>query len=249
MQVATARARRAKLGPFPIPRTAGRVLTAPHHGRIRSGFAGQGNAIFFPKDAQVRQYRTITLNTNVFCEERGARFGLTPKEDGSGGSASAASAAGPPVRVRRIARGCSSRTSTRDRASAEADLRLADAETRRAINFVIKSSELEESLIVAGDFNITIFGPLRDPPGADHRPPRIPLERGHDRDRQRPPAARGGDFGAALDGRGAHLQEADPLGSRSARGRRGATAEGLRKRPPLPSTPALGLRDQDLDVA
>jgi endonuclease/exonuclease/phosphatase family metal-dependent hydrolase len=35
------------------------------------------------------------------------------------------------------------------------DLRLTDAEIRRAINFVIKCSELEESLIVAGDFNIT----------------------------------------------------------------------------------------------
>ncbi len=35
------------------------------------------------------------------------------------------------------------------------DLRLADAELRRAVNFVIKCSELEESLVVAGDFNIT----------------------------------------------------------------------------------------------
>ena len=35
------------------------------------------------------------------------------------------------------------------------DLRLGDAELRRAVNFVIKCSELEESLIVAGDFNIT----------------------------------------------------------------------------------------------
>jgi endonuclease/exonuclease/phosphatase family metal-dependent hydrolase len=34
------------------------------------------------------------------------------------------------------------------------DIRLPDAELRRAVNFVIRCSELEESLIVAGDFNI-----------------------------------------------------------------------------------------------
>ncbi len=151
MQVATARARRAKLGPFPIPRTVGRTLTAPHHGRIRSGFAGQGNAILFPKEAQVREYKTITLNTNVFCEERGARFGLTPKEMVWW------------ERERRVCQVLQYELADRTRmlvANLHAthhpkDLRLGDAELRRAVNFVIKCSELEESLIVAGDFNIT----------------------------------------------------------------------------------------------
>jgi len=35
------------------------------------------------------------------------------------------------------------------------DVRLTDAEIRRAVNYVIRCSELEESLIVGGDFNIT----------------------------------------------------------------------------------------------
>ena len=151
MQVATSRARRAKLGPFPIPRTVGRALTAPHHGWIRSGFAGQGNAILFPKEAEVREYKTITLNTNVFTEERGARFGLSPKEMVWW------------ERERRVCQVLQYEFADRSRmlvANLHAthqpkDLRLADAELRRAINFVIKCSELEESLIVAGDFNIT----------------------------------------------------------------------------------------------
>src|SRR5260221_13740004 len=38
-------ARGARLGPLPIPAALGGALTAPHHGLIRSAFAGQGNAI------------------------------------------------------------------------------------------------------------------------------------------------------------------------------------------------------------
>jgi endonuclease/exonuclease/phosphatase family metal-dependent hydrolase len=34
------------------------------------------------------------------------------------------------------------------------DTRLADAELRRGINFVIRCSELEETIIVGGDFNV-----------------------------------------------------------------------------------------------
>jgi endonuclease/exonuclease/phosphatase family metal-dependent hydrolase len=151
MQVATARARRSKLGPFPIPRTVGRALTAPHHGRLRSAFAGQGNAILFPREARVREYRTTTLNTNVFCEERGALFGLTPKEMVWW------------ERERRVCQVLQYELPDRSRmliANLHAtrhptDLRLTDAELRRAMSFVIKSSELEESLIVAGDFNVT----------------------------------------------------------------------------------------------
>ncbi|HEX4519897.1 MAG TPA: endonuclease/exonuclease/phosphatase family protein [Gaiellaceae bacterium] len=150
MQVATARARRSKLGPLPIPGTVGRAFTAPHHGRFRSGFAGQGNAILFPADAQVREYRTITLNTNVFCEERGRQLGLTPKQMVWW------------ERERRVCQVLQYEFADRSRmlvanlhaTHSAKDIRLTDAEVRRAINFVIKCSELEESLIVGGDFNI-----------------------------------------------------------------------------------------------
>jgi len=80
MQCSWARAKRPKLGLFPIPATVGRGLTAPHHGVVRSGFAGQGNAILFPSEATRREEKTITLNTNVFTEEHGKLFGLTPKQ-------------------------------------------------------------------------------------------------------------------------------------------------------------------------
>ncbi len=151
MQAVTARAKRAKFGPFPIPTLLGRALTAPNHGLLRSAFAGQGNAILFPKQAQLRAEKTITLNTNVFCEERGARLGLSAKQMLWW------------EKERRVCQLVQYEMPDRRRflvanihaTSAANDLRLADAELRRAINFIERGAELEEVLIVAGDFNIT----------------------------------------------------------------------------------------------
>jgi endonuclease/exonuclease/phosphatase family metal-dependent hydrolase len=151
MQTVTARAKRPKFGPFPIPAFVGRALTAPNHGVIRSAFAGQGNAILFPNDAHVRDEKTITLNTNVFCEERGARLGMTPKEMVWW------------EKERRVCHLVQYEMPDRRRflvanlhaTSASNDIRFSDAELRRAINFIERGSELEEVVIVAGDFNIT----------------------------------------------------------------------------------------------
>jgi endonuclease/exonuclease/phosphatase family metal-dependent hydrolase len=149
MQSSWARAKRPKLAVLPIPATVGRSLTAPHHGIVRSGFAGQGNAILFPSEAKLREEKTITLNTNVFTEERGKLFGLTPKQMVAWES------------ERRVCQLVQYELPNRLRflvanlhASHIPDLRLADSELRRAVNFVIRGSELEETVIVGGDFNI-----------------------------------------------------------------------------------------------
>jgi endonuclease/exonuclease/phosphatase family metal-dependent hydrolase len=47
-------AKRPTLGPMPIPAPLGRALTAPHHGVIRSAFAGQGNEILLAPSLTVR---------------------------------------------------------------------------------------------------------------------------------------------------------------------------------------------------
>jgi endonuclease/exonuclease/phosphatase family metal-dependent hydrolase len=149
MQCVWARAKRPRLGPLPIPASLGRVLTAPNHGLARSGFAGQGNAILFPSEAMLREHKTITLNTNVFAEERGQTFGLTSRQTVAW------------EKERRVCQVVRYELPNRLRflvanlhASHIPDTRLADAEARRAVNFVIRSSELEESLIVGGDFNV-----------------------------------------------------------------------------------------------
>jgi endonuclease/exonuclease/phosphatase family metal-dependent hydrolase len=149
MQAVWARTRRSKLGPVAVPAAVGRGLTAPHHGVTRSGFGGQGNVILFPSEAKVREDKSITLNTNPFCEERGRLFGLTPKQMVAW------------EKERRVLHLVQYELPNRLRflvanlhASHLPDTRLADAELRRGINFVIRCSELEEALIVGGDFNV-----------------------------------------------------------------------------------------------
>jgi len=149
MQSVWVRARRSKLGPLPIPGSMGRALTSPHHGLARSGFGGQGNVILCPTEAKVREDKSITLNTNPFCEERGRMFGLTPKQMVAW------------EKERRVLHLVQYELPSRLRflvanlhASHLRDTRLADAELRRGINFVIRCSELEETIIVGGDFNV-----------------------------------------------------------------------------------------------
>ncbi len=151
MKAVTARARRPTLGPLPIPASLGRALTAPHHGKIRSAFSGQGNAILIPNDAEIRKVKGITLNTNVFCEEQGAKLELSPKMMARW------------EKERRVCQVVQYELPSRRRllvanlhaTSCPQNYHLPDAELRRATNFIERASEVEESLIVAGDFNIT----------------------------------------------------------------------------------------------
>jgi endonuclease/exonuclease/phosphatase family metal-dependent hydrolase len=152
MQAIATRTRSPKLGFFPIPAGVGRRLTSLHAGFARSHFGGQGNVILIPTDAKIRQTRQITLNTNPFCEEQAARLGLSPK------------LARWWEKERRVCHLAKIELSNRRRLLIAnlhatryfADLRLADAELRRAASFVDRASELEEIVVLAGDFNTTL---------------------------------------------------------------------------------------------
>jgi endonuclease/exonuclease/phosphatase family metal-dependent hydrolase len=129
----------------------GRIVTSSHGGFFRSSFNGQGNVILLPREVTVRAHKVITLNTNVFCEEEGRKLGLDAKMMRWW------------ERERRICQVLKVEFPNRRRllvanlhaTSHAADVRLADAELRRAMNFVQRQSEVEEVHIVAGDFNIT----------------------------------------------------------------------------------------------
>jgi endonuclease/exonuclease/phosphatase family metal-dependent hydrolase len=149
MQVASARAKRPKLGPVPITAGLGHSLAAPNAGKRSKKYTGKANAILFPKEATVRSHKTITLNTNPFVEDRGAQFGLTKKQMLWW------------ERERRVCQVLQYEMPDRQRylvanlhATSTGDLRIPDAELRRAVNFIIRASELEEALIVLGDYNI-----------------------------------------------------------------------------------------------
>jgi endonuclease/exonuclease/phosphatase family metal-dependent hydrolase len=53
--------KRPTLGPLPSHARVGRALTAPHHGIIRSAFAGQGNAILLAPGLTVRSHETLAF--------------------------------------------------------------------------------------------------------------------------------------------------------------------------------------------
>ncbi len=128
-----------------------RIVTSSHAGVFRSSFNGQGNAILVPREVTVRAHKVITLNTNPFCEEEGRKLGLDAKMMRWW------------ERERRICQVVKIEFPNRRRmlvanvhaTSYVRDVRLADAELRRAMNFVQRQSEVEEVHIVAGDFNIT----------------------------------------------------------------------------------------------
>ena len=128
-----------------------RRITSLNPGFFRSAFNGQGNVILLPVDATVRVHKTITLNTNPFCEEEGRKLGL---DEGTTRRWQ---------RERRICQVVKAERPDRQRllvanlhATGHApDSRLADAELRRAASFVDRQSEVEEIVIFAGDFNVT----------------------------------------------------------------------------------------------
>jgi endonuclease/exonuclease/phosphatase family metal-dependent hydrolase len=129
----------------------GHAITSLHSGLFRSALTGQANVMLLPADATVREHKTITLNTNPFCEEEGRKLGLDAKMmrwwEGE----------------RRICQLVKLEMPNRRRllvanlhaTSYARDPRLADAELRRATKFIQRQSEVEEVVIVAGDFNIT----------------------------------------------------------------------------------------------
>jgi endonuclease/exonuclease/phosphatase family metal-dependent hydrolase len=141
MKAVTARTIAPKFGPIRVPAGLGKPLGSP----------GKGNAILLPKDVTIRQEKQITLNTNPFCEEQAGKLGLTPKQ------------AHWWERERRVCHIVKVEFPNRQRmlianlhATSADDRRLADAELRRAASFVDRQAEIEETIVIAGDFNVTL---------------------------------------------------------------------------------------------
>src|SRR6476469_1622421 len=73
-------AARPSLGPIPIPRELGRILTETNNGLLRSAFTGQGNAIRLSTALHVLAHWKLTLNSRRFRETTGRELGLDPIE-------------------------------------------------------------------------------------------------------------------------------------------------------------------------
>ncbi len=158
-------AARPMLGPLPISRELGRILTEPNHGLFRSAFTGQGNAMMIAPRLRVLEHKRLTLNTRRFRDAQARVLGL-------GALARLAWA-----RERRIvqsvrleaADGRTYLVTNTHCTSYAADTRLADAELLRVAWFAVSTAKPEDIVVLAGDFNLTAIGSqtLRDLTGSE----------------------------------------------------------------------------------
>jgi endonuclease/exonuclease/phosphatase family metal-dependent hydrolase len=133
-----------------LGRSAGRALTALHHGLLRSAFAGQGNAIQVSPRLQVLDRRSLPLNPHPFRVAKARELNL--------GRATRLAWA----KERRIAqavrlRGEDGRTilACNVHCTSASDRRLADAELGRAAEFATSTAAAGDVVVLAGDFNVT----------------------------------------------------------------------------------------------
>jgi endonuclease/exonuclease/phosphatase family metal-dependent hydrolase len=146
-------AARPVLGPLPIPRALGRVLTEPHHGLLRSAFSGQGNAIQLASRLTVLSHRVLPLNPRRFRSEQARALGL---------DALARIAWAKERRIVQTARleaadGRTYLVANTHCTSYAPDQRIADAELRRAAEFALSAAGPDDVVVLAGDFNVTFL--------------------------------------------------------------------------------------------
>ncbi len=142
--------RRPSIGPLPATASVGRLLTAPNHGRIRSLFTGQGNAILVKPGLRVLERHRLALNPFTFRRRESRRLGLDllarlawanePR------ACQAVRVAFPDGRDALVAN---------LHASNKRDDRMPDAELLRAATFADALAGPEAVCILAGDFNVS----------------------------------------------------------------------------------------------
>lgn len=150
MQMLADGAAPARLGPLPSTARIGKALTSLHHGRLRSLFAGQGNAILAAPALHLLERRLLVLNERRFRRAQARWLGL---------GAVARAAWGKERRVCQAARlrrpgGRTLVLANLHATSYPPDERIADAEVFRAVVFADGLAAPDELVIVAGDLNV-----------------------------------------------------------------------------------------------
>jgi endonuclease/exonuclease/phosphatase family metal-dependent hydrolase len=158
-------AARPRFGPVPIPAPLGRTLTDVHTGRLRSLFAGQGNAILLSERLRLLDHRMLTLNGSRFRRGQARVLGLDlltrlawGKERRIVQAVRVVPDGGSPLVVANLH--CT---------GYRLDERITEAELLRAAWFTVSFARPEEPVVLAGDFNLTALASklLRDLAGAE----------------------------------------------------------------------------------
>lgn len=150
MQVAGAVAARPRLGPLPSTATVGRLLTELDHGRFRSAFSGQANAILVSPRLELREQRTLVLNPRRFRDAQARWLRLDAVTRLAWAKERRVCQA---VRIARL-EGGTALLANLHATSFAADERLPDAELRRAAEFVDGLVSPGEPVVLCGDTNV-----------------------------------------------------------------------------------------------
>jgi endonuclease/exonuclease/phosphatase family metal-dependent hydrolase len=143
-------AARPTIGPLPSTPELGRRLTALDHGRFRSAFSGQANAVLVGAGLRVLDERTTVLNSRRFRAAQARWLGL---------GLVARLAWAKERRVCQAVRvggedGTTTLVANLHATSYPADRRLADAELLRAAWFADALAAPGEPVVLCGDFNV-----------------------------------------------------------------------------------------------
>jgi endonuclease/exonuclease/phosphatase family metal-dependent hydrolase len=158
-------AQRPQLGPVPITGGLGRRLTSFDHGRLRSAFSGQGNAILLGDGLVATLHETVTLNPVWFRREQARHLGL---------DLVARLAWAKERRICQAVRLEQGLVVANLHASGSlGDERIAAAEVARAVEFAEGIAREGEAVVVVGDFNcragqMALNGYSEPGPGIDH---------------------------------------------------------------------------------
>ena len=150
MQAFGAVAARPTLGPLPSTPGIGRAITALDHGRLRSVFSGQANAVLVASDLRVVEERVLTLNTRRFRAAQARRLSLSPLARLAWSKERRVCQA---VRLR-LEDGSTMLVGNLHATSYPPDERLADAELLRAATFLDGLAGPQEPVLLAGDLNV-----------------------------------------------------------------------------------------------
>lgn len=150
MRVVAAVARRPALGPLPSTATVGRALTELHHGRLRSAFTGQANAILLAPRLRPLDDEQFVLNAWRFrrAQARWLRLDLVTRLAWAKERRVCQA-----VRVG-LPEGGTALVANLHATSLHADERVPDAELRRAVAFVDALARRAEPIVLCGDVNV-----------------------------------------------------------------------------------------------
>jgi hypothetical protein len=150
MTVIGAVAARPPLGSRPAALRLERGVTELNNGLLRSALTGQANAILLGDSLHLLQRRTIRLNPLTFRRQEARRLGLTAQDIVRWGKNRRV------CQVIRVSHGVSTLVVANVHATGDRDKRIVDAELLRAASFVDGFAEPGESVVLAGDFNLTV---------------------------------------------------------------------------------------------